>query len=56
MSDISFRGNRRISDYSRFSKRVQKRRTKLMFLEQQQSTEEAQMKIFRDGKMKYCER
>lgn len=56
MNDINFRGNRRISDCNRFSKRVRKRRTKLTFLEQQSIREEVQMKVFREGKMKYCER
>lgn len=49
---INFRGNR--STIYEGSKRLQKRRRELTFLEQQQTRREVQLQIFKD--MKFCER
>lgn len=53
---INFRGNR--STIYEGSKRLQKRRRELTFLEQQQMRREVQLQIFKDMNkdMKFCER
>lgn len=53
---MKFKGNRRVSDTTVFSKRVQKRRQNLSFLEQQQNSKEATKELLKNNKFHFCTR